>query len=80
MITFFAKRGNIHELKGYLTALKIPHWFKAMQEEIKALNHNHTWDLVPSPSIANVVGSKWVFKTKLNSDGIVERYKARLVA
>lgn len=36
--------------------------------------------LVPkSPSI-NLVGSKWVFKTKLKPDGTIDRYKARLVA
>ena len=80
IITFSTPRGNIREPKGYLTTLKIPHWLKAMQEDIKALTHNHTWDLVPRPSTANVVGSKWVFKTKLNANRIVERYKARLVA
>lgn len=35
---------------------------------------------IGSPSSAsNVVGCKWVFKTKLNPDGIVKRYKAGLV-
>ena len=38
MITFSTTRGNIREPKGYLTALKIAHWFEAMQEEIKAFD------------------------------------------
>ena len=28
----------------------------------------------------NPIGSKWVFKNKLNAEGKVEKYKARLVA
>ncbi|GKV21730.1 hypothetical protein SLEP1_g31684 [Rubroshorea leprosula] len=32
------------------------------------------------PPGANIVGSKWVFKTKLNQEGSIERFKARLVA
>ena len=28
----------------------------------------------------NLVGCKWVFKLKLNSDGSISRYKAKLVA
>ena len=32
------------------------------------------------PKGKNVVGSRWVFKLKNNSDGSVERYKARFVA
>ncbi|WKA12942.1 hypothetical protein VitviT2T_030284 [Vitis vinifera] len=51
-----------------------------MQEEIKALIQNRTWDLVPRPPTANIVGSKWVFKTKMKEDGTIDRYKARLVA
>ena len=51
-----------------------------MQEEIKALIQNRTWDLVPRPLAANIMGSKWVFKTKLKEDGTIDRYKAQLVA
>ncbi|RVW89807.1 Retrovirus-related Pol polyprotein from transposon RE1 [Vitis vinifera] len=80
MITFAATRSDISEPKTYRTALKIPHWLKAMQEEIKALIQNRTWDLVPRPPTANIVGSKWVFKTNLKEDGTIDRYKARLVA
>ena len=40
MITFAATRSDIGEPKTYHTALKIPHWLKAMHEEIKALIQN----------------------------------------
>ena len=41
---------------------------------------NNVWELVNSPTNQKVIGSKWIFKHKLNADGVVERYKARLVA
>lgn len=32
------------------------------------------------PEVVKLIGVKWVYKTKLNEDGKVEKYKARLVA
>ncbi|KAD6795364.1 hypothetical protein E3N88_06260 [Mikania micrantha] len=61
-------------------ALKQPHWRHAMQEEFNALTRNQTWSLVPPDSILNLVGCKWVFRTKFKPDGSVDRFKARLVA
>lgn len=51
-----------------------------MLDEINALHNNKTWILVPKHAGMNLVGSKWVFKTKLSANGAIDRYKARLVA
>ncbi|CAN0870173.1 Retrovirus-related Pol polyprotein from transposon TNT 1-94 [Linum grandiflorum] len=61
-------------------AMKLPQWRKAVEEEIAALEKNGTWKIVSLPSGKRVVDCKWLFTTKYNSDGSVERYKARLVA
>ena len=55
-------------------------WSNAMDAEVKSLHKNNTWTLVEPPKETNIVGSKWVFKTKRNASGEIERYKARLVA
>ncbi|KAJ9566010.1 hypothetical protein OSB04_001976 [Centaurea solstitialis] len=57
-----------------------PNWRAAMDAEMTALLSNHTWDLVPKPSAANIVGRRWLFRHKFDSNGRLERYKARLVA
>jgi hypothetical protein len=68
------------EPKGFKSAAKNPAWLAAMDEEIQALQTNRTWILVPRPANTNIVGSKWVFRTKHLPDGSIERLKARLVA
>ena len=55
-------------------------WIDAMNEEIKSMKDNDVWDLVPLPEGAKPIGCKWIFKTKRDSKGDVERYKAFLVA
>ena len=49
-----------------------------MDKEIQALEQTHTWVLTPLPPGIRPIGCKWVYKVKLNPNGIVERYKTRL--
>ncbi|CAL8174352.1 unnamed protein product [Prunus armeniaca] len=44
------------------------------------IEKNGTWELVDRPNEKPVIGVKWVYKTKLNLDGLVQKNKARLVA
>jgi len=67
------------ESNTYSEAVKYDCWRKAIQCEIFALESNQTWETVLLPKNKTVIGCKWVFKIKYNVDGIVERYKARLV-
>ncbi|RVW60687.1 Retrovirus-related Pol polyprotein from transposon TNT 1-94 [Vitis vinifera] len=55
-------------------------WYNAMKDEMSSMKCNDVWDLVELPNGAKTIGCKWVFKTKKDSSGNIERYKARLVA
>ncbi|KAH9745452.1 hypothetical protein KPL70_004078 [Citrus sinensis] len=55
-------------------------WRIAMDEEIKAIVKNDTWELTTLPKGHKAIGVKWVYKTKRNAKGEIERHKARLVA
>ena len=55
-------------------------WMEAMNEELKSMAHNGVWDLIELPNSCKPVGCKWVFKTKHDAKGNIERFKARLVA
>ncbi|XP_041011359.1 uncharacterized mitochondrial protein AtMg00820-like [Juglans microcarpa x Juglans regia] len=66
--------------RGFKSAAKNPAWLTTMDEEVKALRDNCTWDLVPQPPKTNIVGSEWIFHTKYLSDGSSDHLKAHLVA
>jgi hypothetical protein len=54
---------------------------EAMHEELNNFKRNKVWSLVEKPKyFRNVIGTKWVFKNKKDTNGIVVRNKARLVA
>lgn len=65
--------------KGTKIASSKPHWLDAMHEELRALQTNVNFVLVPRRPHMNVVGSWWVYNTKLKADGSLEWFKDRLI-
>lgn len=56
-------------------------WINVMQEEVNQFARSEVWDLVPRPDGKNVVGTKWIYKNKLDEIGTINvRNKARLGA
>ena len=58
---------------------KDDNWVNAMNEELDQIEKNQTWEIVPRPQNKNVIGTKWVFKNKVNENGQVIRNKSRLI-
>lgn len=68
---------SYQEIKGHSDRIQ---WEKAINEELKSLNENKTWEIIPMPKNKNIVDCKWVLTVKNDSNGNLTRYKARLVA
>ena len=43
------------------------------------IQKNETWELVDRLKDRKIIGVKWLYKTKLNADSSINKYKARLV-
>ncbi|CAL5381550.1 unnamed protein product [Camellia sinensis] len=69
----------VTEPAGFEEAKNDQKWMEAMKEEMRMIEKNHTWELMEKPQNRKIIGVKWVFRTKLNADGSVNKYKARLV-
>ena len=70
------------EPESYQEAVDSEHkeeWVDAMEDEMKSLHDNHTFELVKLPRDRKALKNRWVYRLK-HEDGIsVPRYKARLV-
>jgi len=55
-------------------------WQKAMVEEMESIEKNGTWKMVDLPEGKKAIGLKWVFKTKFDANGSLQKHKACLVA
>ncbi|GKB60194.1 retrovirus-related pol polyprotein from transposon TNT 1-94, partial [Tanacetum coccineum] len=71
---------QVIELKNVNEALGDKSWVVAMQEELNQFVANDVSDLVPLSKNQSIIGTKWVFRNKLDENGIVSRNKARFAA
>lgn len=53
---------------------------EATIEELSTFEKNKAWKIVPNPQDKIIVGTRWVFRNKLNEDGKVIRNKSILDA
>ena len=70
---------NILEPENNEEASKSDAWRAAMHEEIELIYRNHTWDSVELLEGKTPIGCKWLYKPKINVDGSIEKFKARLI-
>ena len=68
------------EPKLFLEVENDENWILAMQEELNQFERNEIWFLTPRPKDHPVIGTKWVFRNKMDEFGVVTRNKAKLVA
>lgn len=89
-VSYHTLSPSFHNFYIVLSSIYVPHsvskviihpkWRDVMDEEIKALKMNKTWELVDHPREKMLVGWKWVFRVKYKFHGTLDKYKARLVA
>ena len=70
---------NVEDPIHFEEEVKNKKWIDTMDEEINVIEKNKTCELVDLPKGKEVIGVKWVYKTKSNAEGKIERHKARLV-
>jgi hypothetical protein len=76
----FSLFSQIDDPLTFEEAVKEDVWAQAMDEEIRCIERNQTWKLVDVPDDKDVISVKWIYKTKQDAEGKVQKYKARLVA
>ncbi|EOY04708.1 Uncharacterized protein TCM_019899 [Theobroma cacao] len=62
------------EPKNFEEAKKEKSWMITMQEELDQFERNKVWTLVPRPTNHPIIGTKWVFKNKMDELGNVNNF------
>ena len=64
---------EVREPESYAEATNDANLRAGMEEEMRALAENDTWDLVDAPKGVKPIGCRWVYKGKYNINGSVNR-------
>ena len=68
------------EPKSFKETEKDESWIFVMQEELNQFERSDVWELIPRTIDQSVIGTKWVYKNKIDEYGVIVRNKVRLVA
>ena len=68
-----------NEPRTFQEASELKEWIMACEDELRSIIKNEVWSLVDLPNAVKSIGLRWIFKIKHNSDGTINKYKARLV-
>ncbi|KAD4888315.1 hypothetical protein E3N88_20388 [Mikania micrantha] len=77
--TDFAMYSSTEDPSAYDEAAKEPKWVQAMDRDMESILKNKTWEMVDKPKGIKPIGVRWIYTTKYNEKGQVDKYKARLV-
>ena len=65
-----------YNILGYFWGVTKKEWVKVVQEEVRSLLENHTFDLVKLPQGKKSLINKWVYRLKTENNGSQLRYEA----
>ena len=65
---FLSQLSHVEIPKSVQDALNNPKWKEVILEKIRALEKNQTWEVLNLPKEKTIVGYKWVFTMKYNSN------------
>eukprot|EP00253_Pinus_taeda_P019494 PITA_19494 len=71
---------NVVEPSSYDEAKEYEEWRNAMNEEYNSIMKNDTRELTELHKNKVPIGCKWLYKSKFNTDGSIDKHKAILVA
>ena len=63
------KVAEVREPESYLEARKDTNWRGFMEEEMRALEKNETWDLFDISKCMKLIECKWVYKVYYKANG-----------